>query len=363
MLALTCALATNAFAQDSDAITAVEIPQPEVAAPPAQAESASKIHGAGVPYTLTGVISVEEDRVRLDLPDGRLFELQMPAKKAEKLDGKLVTLYGKAEQSDRLEVIKVKDIKPAAVPKPKPAKYKKGQKRSALLPSSGGDIRVTNVRWLYREKPVKNQFAFTTAIINPEKLEKIYFMKEPFAPEWIAAHSFFVFKFAPGGFMDTKGNSAEALVLTIEAYLKKGQEYSLADGAKNKFDIVWMLDEWEEYAPRKILEQNHHFVPYEVLLDPAQKRTILEDSIKFATQNRAGEYYNTITNNCTNNLVVLINRALPENKRIKMWRIPGILYNLRATMPSMTPKYLQKKGILGPALPHITADNYTQPLP
>ena len=70
-----------------------------------------------------------------------------------------------------------------------------------------------------------------------------------------------------------------------------------------------------------------------------------------------------LDHNCTNNLIIVINRVLPEAQRITMWTIPYLAYNLRATMPVWVPKYLQGKGLLGPELGEVNASNYRNPLP
>ena len=85
---------------------------------------------------------------------------------------------------------------------------------------------------------------------------------------------------------------------------------------------------------------------------------LISETILQATVNRQGEYYNTVTNNCTNNLIVLLNRVLPEVQRVNMWWLPSMVYNMQATTPVVVPKMLMKRGLLCEVLPEVNGSNF-----
>ena len=319
----------------------------------------------GVSYVLNGVLTIQEEKVLLNTPDGRVFELDYSLRKARKLDGQTVHVEAEARQADDMAVLKVEKIEefnPAAHDLKLPP-YNPKRRQAQLLGDAGGTLTVGNVRWHARQAPKADNFDWATAVIKPELVKKVYFIKKPFAPEWIAAHSLLVFTFEKGGLTDASGNEATGLALTIEAFLRDGQVYDLKAGLKKNFGIVWLLTTWEDYAARTALNDKARLIPYEVLrLSQAQKAALVRESVSLSAVNREGEYYHTITNNCTNNLLIAINRVLPENKRIRMWTIPYLAYNVRATMPVMVPSYLQGKGLLGPELGVINETNYHLPL-
>lgn len=342
-------------ALNASAIESLNVPVPEL---PADKKW-------GVSYDLTGALSIQGERVLLNTPDGRLFELDLSLRKARKFDGHSVKIEAKAKQADDMSVLKVSEIEeynpanelklPPYLPKRRPAK---------LITDAPAAMTVGNVRWLYNQNPQEGAFDWTTAVIKPELVKEVYFVKKPFAPEWIAAHSLLAFTFEKGGLTDANGNESTALVLTIEAFLREGQIYDLKAGLKDNFGIVWLLTSWEDYAARTALVDKARLIPYAVKnLTHQQKADMIRESVRLAAVNREGEYYHTITNNCTNNLLIVINRVLPENRRIRMWTIPYLAYNVRATMPVMVPKYLQGKGLLGPELGVINDTNYQLPLP
>jgi hypothetical protein len=318
----------------------------------------------GVTYRLNGVLTVDGEDVRFNTADGRVFSLDMSLRKARGFDGRTVNIRAKAIAADDLGTLKVDEIElydPAEHDIQLPPRQDK--RRVARLVADGkSGMEVENVRWLYDAAPAEDKFDWATAKIRPELVKKVYFVKKPFPPEWLAAHSLFVFTFEDGGLTDANGNQASGLALTIEAFLREGEVYDLKTGLKDRFGIVWLLTTWEDYAARTALIDKARLVPYEVRFSRSQTAEMLREALRLSSVNREGEFYHTVTNNCTNNLLILMNRVLPERQRIRMWTIPYMVYNVRATMPVVVPGYLQGKGLLGPELGTIDASNYKRPL-
>jgi hypothetical protein len=332
-----------------------------IAVPADQLPQAKKY---GVTYRLNGVLTVDGEDIRFNTADGRVFSLDMSLRKARRFDGETVNLRAKAIAADDLETLKVDEIAlfdPAKHDVQLPPTQPKRRAARVLAETKSG-IEVENVRWLYDAEPAAGKFDWATAKIRPELVKKVYFVKKPFPPEWLAAHSLFVFTFEDGGLTDAAGNKASGLVLTIEAFLREGQVYDLKTGLKDRFGIVWLLTTWEDYVARTALNDKARLVPYEVKFSRAQNESMLREALRLSSVDRDGEFYHTVTNNCTNNLLMLMNRVLPEKQRMRMWTIPYLVYNVRATMPVIVPGYLQGKGLLGPELGTIDASNYGRPL-
>lgn len=319
----------------------------------------------GVNYSLKGVISVTEDGPFLNTSDGRLFKLDLSDRKAAKFDGKAVLLQAEAKQSDDLsvlKVVKIEEYEPQAgevVPPP----YQPRRRQAQLLQNKADELVMGNVRTLTAEVPAADSFDWTTMTMKPELIKNVYFIKKPFKPEIVAAHSFLVFTFEKGGLRDADGKEPMALALSIEGRTRVGQGFSPLTGLRNKFGIIWSLSTWEEYAARTIYHEKGHLVPYPVLLDHAQKAALLREAMTLAAVDREGEFYNTIRNNCTNNLLILMNRVLPKERQLKMWTIPYMAYNVKATMPLMVIKNLQKHGLLGQEFTDINASTLKTVLP
>ena len=320
-------------------------------------------YGYGVHYTLDGRLIVQPEAITLHISDGRLYQLIMNEKTARSLHGKMVRVEGMIKQADMLDYLKVSKITAHEADRPhvELPSFKPQQTPPALVNQKNGVYTIKNFRWDYvpgSTDGANGKWIYETVKIDPSKVQNVYFAKKPFAPEWIAAHSFLVYTFGPGGLVNSKGEEAKSMVLSIEAYQRTNQSYSLSDGLKKTFAVSWILATWENYLAQSCKYADEKLILYPCTFTKAQNVELVKETLKQAVVNRSGEYYHTLTNNCTNNLVLLFNYVLPEKKRIRLWTVPAILYNFRATMPVIVPPMLIKRGICLQPLPTFTKSNY-----
>ncbi|NLI79455.1 MAG: DUF4105 domain-containing protein [Candidatus Riflebacteria bacterium] len=318
---------------------------------------------AGVFYRVDGVVTVHPEAVTLSTEDGRLFRLDLAGDAARTWDGKLVRVEGYVAQADELENLAVKSIKALPAPTgqaaPAPAFHIR-QRQPHLKAERDGKFTIGNARWGFTVKDNQvTAYNWVDATIDPAKVDQVYFVKKPFKPEWLAAHACMLFTFKPGGFVNAAGQESRGLLLSIEAHLTTDQKYDLFAGLKATFGSIWLLVAWEDYAAEAcdpVTRGLGKMFLYPFTLSAAQKQELLRVAVRQAVIVRRGEFYHTTRNNCTNNLLVLVNHVIP--KKIKLWTIPSLIYNVRATMPRLVPSYLQKKGLLGKELPEINETNY-----
>jgi len=320
-----------------------------------------------VNYALRGIVQITEGIPCLYTADGRIFRLLLDKDDARKYNGKAVGIDGKVAQSDEVENIKVKKIEiideeDVQVPEVEHEAY---QRPAKMLFEAAGTMTVGNLRWDITPDPASEKkkalHSWKTATINPDKVVKAYFLVKPFAPKFLAAHTLLGFSFEQGGVVGKDGRETDNIFLTIEAYKKLGQTYGLVKTMKKNFDIVWILTTLHNYAELNVNYNNDtdkEIIIYPINLTREQTRSLLIETVRQACVNRQGEYYHTIRNNCTNNLVILLNRVLPAEKKIKLWKIPSMIYNLKATMPVAVVKLLKKRGLIGEAALTITKDNF-----
>lgn len=309
---------------------------------------------AQVNYTLEGIVSVKAAQGKLTTGDGRIFRLTgLSFGQLKKYDGENVVIEGSIRQADLLGTLKVRKIakKPIDAQNVVLPPRKQRQIPARLVSYKDGIMTISNVRW--GQKPGQTNLAdpglaehlFRIARLRPDLVENVYFCLKPFKPKLIAAHALMLFTFKPGALVTTKGETSQGLILTIEAWQRVDQKFSLTDGLKNMFGSSWILTSYEDYM-EEIRSRKEEIILYPAILNHAQKKQLVEECVKFASINREGEYYNTVTNNCTNNLVVMLNRVLEPKRRVNMWWLPNMIYNLRATVPVAVPKMLIKKRIL-----------------
>lgn len=321
---------------------------------------------AQVNYRVTGILKVVSHQqgtfAVLRTGDGRVFNLiGFDAAKIWSFDGQNVVVEGAAKQADQVLDLKVTHIAVAPIEREALVlpPFKAHQTPPKLIAQNAPMYKVKDVRWGYiPNQPRTNEnFRYLNTIIDTSKVDRAFFVLKPFPPEWIAAHSLLFFSFRKGGVVNEQGEESAGLFLSIEAYQRTNQSYSLTEGLKKAFGVSWILATWEDYTAQSCEVQQERLFMYPLKLSQGQLSALAAECILQATQNRAGEYYHTVTNNCTNNLIVLLNRVLPEPQRINLWWIPSMVYNMRATTPVVVPKMLMKRGLLDEALPEVNAAN------
>jgi hypothetical protein len=310
-------------------------------------------------YRLIGMVTVRSAKAKLTTHDGRVFMLdKLPFIEAAKYDGRNVEIHGSVKQADDLEVLSVKSIKVIPIDQTKVVMppMKSNQRPPRLVSNRNGVMTFGNLRWRMKpgEQPQnQEEHDYRNVSLRPDMVDNVYFVLKPFAPEWIAAHALFLFTFKDGALKTTKEETSNGIFLSIEAWQSKDQSYSLKEGLKDTFGVSWILTSFENYMD-EIAYRKDRLVLYPVNLSPQQKAKLLEETIRLACVDRRGEFYHTITNNCTNNLIVLMNRVLEPQRKIKMWWLPSMAYNLRATVPVAVPRYLIKKKVLKDQMREIT---------
>jgi len=351
---ISLTLTGAAKADDFSDLYTSPLPRPEAAAP------ADK---HAVVYFLRGLVTVHPERTVLNTEDGRVFILELSKEQAAQFDDRTVEIWGKAEASDDVDTIKVSSIQEytpdpaAAEPPPHKSKFRPAR----FLGVDDGALEVADLRWL-EPTAAAHDFSWVEASIRPELIKNVYFVTKV-QPPGIAGHSLLFYEFGDGGFTAADGRRSKGFFLSVEAYAREGQAYSLLAGFKKTYNIIWLLTNFEDYAMDSAAFGKDWMNFYPLLADKTGLQKMVRDTVEQATVNRDGEWYHSTRNNCTNNLVMMINHGLSADRRVKMWTIPNLIYNFYATTPPMVPGYLGRKGVLGPKAFTIDNGNYRQYLP
>lgn len=315
---------------------------------------------AGVLYRIDGIMTINDGKVYFQAANASIYLLEVKLSTAKKYEGQTVQIDAIGKDATTVSTLKVKNIRPFAkkIEAKGEGNFKAYQKPARMLLNEDGIIKMAGVR-CGRKTGTDNanpEFNWRTVTMIPDMIKEVYLIKKPFPPEWIAAHCLMFFQFEKGGCIDQNGNQMAGVVLSIEAFQRESQSYSLVKGFQNEFGIIWILTSWRDYVLESCKYTDYKLVPYKVLFDHEQKKGLLAEAMKQSGVNRDGEMYHTTRNNCTNNLVILMDKL--TEKKIRFWTLPSMIYNVRATMPTMVPSYLYKKGLLSEAFKTIDKSNY-----
>lgn len=175
----------------------------------------------------------------------------------------------------------------------------------AVLPSArirGDRVKVYNVRnctYLDEDTYVVNH---EDRAYDLDELESVDFIVCPFTAMPALAHTMLSFGFRNG----------EYLGVSIEVRLEEGETYSAVAGALRQYEIMYVIaDERDLIKLRTDVRATEVYI-YRTRATPEQARQLLVDILMRAnTLKRHPEFYDTLANNCTTNIVAHVNRVVP----------------------------------------------------
>ena len=133
-------------------------------------------------------------------------------------------------------------------------------------------------------------------------LESVDFILCPFTDSGTLAHTMLSFGFRDGQY----------LAVSIEVRLEEGESYSAVGGAMRQFEIMYVVaDERDVIQLRTEIRQADVYI-YRCKFTPDEARAMFVDVMKrINTLKKQPEFYDTLANNCTTNIIAHVNRVRP----------------------------------------------------
>lgn len=165
------------------------------------------------------------------------------------------------------------------------------------------------------------------------ELIKVWYVVEPFSGIPGSAHTFLSFEFENDKFVS----------ISVEIRKEKGEKYHPVKGLFNQYELMYVIaDEKDVIKLRSNYRKDLVYV-YPIRAPKEKMRLIFVDMLERANHLRDNpEFYNTITNTCTTNIVAHVNKITPK-------RIP--FFNLRILLPANSDKLAYKLGLIDTDLP------------
>jgi hypothetical protein len=200
------------------------------------------------------------------------------------------------------------------------------------------DVRGDSVRLRHlRNFTHTGEDAFTPAYddrgYDLAKLESVWFIVTPFSKRWRGpAHTFVSF-----GFSDS-----QYVAISVEARREPGETYGPFTGLFNQFELIYVIGD-----ERDLIGSRAAFGGYDVYVYPIRTSReriralfleMLARSNALATQ---PEFYNTLTNNCTSNVVDHVNHIAPR-------RVPR---GIKTILPGYADEVAYSLGLIDNAIP------------
>jgi hypothetical protein len=168
------------------------------------------------------------------------------------------------------------------------------------------------------------------------KLEHVDFVVVPFKDAPSLAHTMLSFGFDDG----------EYLAVSVEARLEKGERYSPLAGAVRRYELIYVVANERDAILRRTKHRGVDVYVHRTIATRDQARALFVDVMRRVNElAETPEFYDTLSNNCTSNIIGHLNRIRPG-------RVP---YDLRVLLPGFSDALAYELGLLDTQLPFSEA--------
>jgi hypothetical protein len=155
--------------------------------------------------------------------------------------------------------------------------------------------------------------------IDLDRVEGVDFIVVPFKATPALAHVMISFELSqPGGTRDH-------MAVSVETRKQRDQDYNPMKGAANEYELMYVVADERDVIQYRTNYNNEDVYLYHTVAGPQDARALLVDVLGRVNQiHEHPEFYNTLTNNCTSNIVDHVNKIKP-NRIVTDYRVllPG----------------------------------------
>lgn len=167
---------------------------------------------------------------------------------------------------------------------------------------------------------------------NLDSLESVWYMVEPFSGHGAgAAHTLLSFGFSDGSYV----------AISVELRKERGEKFSPWKGVLRQYELFYVIADERDVLKLRSNYRHDEVYLYPVIAGTENMRTLFLSMLERANRLTVKpEFYNTLTNTCTTNIVAHVNAIVPG-------RIP---WSFKVLMPAYSDILARKVGLIDPSL-------------
>ncbi|PYQ28643.1 MAG: hypothetical protein DMF56_15535 [Acidobacteria bacterium] len=205
------------------------------------------------------------------------------------------------------------------------------QKTLPVATFDGPLVTIRNIRNFQYENADRFTPAWYDKTFDLRRLESAWFVVEPFGGP-VAAHTFVSFGFGDDDFV----------AISVEIRKEKGEAFSPLKGLLRQYEIMYVVGDERDLIKLRSNVRKDPVYLYPMRTTPERMRAMFVSMLKRADDvAQHPEFYNTLTNTCTTNLVRHVNALMPG-------RIP---LHPAVFLPGYSDRLAYKLGLIDTNLP------------
>lgn len=173
---------------------------------------------------------------------------------------------------------------------------------SEITKQDDGSYQFSNIRnWTYTSSgPIEK--TTTVDAYHPDKLTDVWFVIEPFYSWDGIAHTYLTFDF----------EDEQPLSFSIEARMEKDEDYSPLAGMFKQYELAHVWGYESDLLVRRVVYLENDVYMYKLTIPNQWRKRLFEEFISDTQQlHQQPEWYDTVTDNCTNALAQIVNGFAP----------------------------------------------------
>ena len=202
------------------------------------------------------------------------------------------------------------------------------QQLLAQVMIAGDRVEIRNLRNFECRSASDYTLRYETRVFDLNKLDSVWFLVEPFG-QMGAAHTLLSF-----GFGD------KYVAVSAEIRKERGESFSAVKGLFRQYELMYVIGDERDLIGLRTNYRRDKVYLYRVNTTPEKlRRAFIDIAQRTNTLAAHPEFYNTLTNTCTTNIVRHVNAITPNRVPLS----PAVL------LPAYSDRLAEKLGLIGKA--------------
>lgn len=227
---------------------------------------------------------------------------------------------------------------------PRPSNHRDWMPDQARLPRieiDGRRLRVHDLRHARYRSTSDYDVAWEERTYHLDRLRTAWFVVEPFAGWRGPAHTLMSF-----GFDGLEEEDDDYLAVSVEIRKERGEEFSPWKGLVRQYEVMYVLGDERDLIGLRTNHRRDRVYLYPVRAPRERLEQMLLGMLRRANRLREEpEFYNTLTNTCTTNIVRHVNELIPG-------RVP---WSYKVLLPGYSDELAYDLGLIDTDLPFAEA--------